>query len=352
MATMPINEVSTSIRSTRLAALRKRGLRIDNGTMITKRAISKPVSRRPSSRFNHSRCGRVGGSGVLGGGSLGGEALPTGFTEAAGPSWLRDNAVGVLLAGFDQVLKSLRRSADRRRLVKLRLVGGGRGDSRCRQADFVLVGVLPVELGNDLAVPHHHDAVAGTDQFRHVGGDEQDRQALLGQFGDDPVDFGFGLNVDALGGLVEDEQPRVGRQPFGQHHLLLVAAGQRADRLIEAGELQLHPLQGAGDQGQFETAADHSELGGLGDHRQGGVVQDGEVLDDALPAPVLGDIGDAVCHGVRGRSGADRLVAQGERTGGRLVDTEDHPGDLGPSAAHQAGQADHLACPDREARRL
>ena len=66
------------------------------------------------------------------------------------------------------------------------------------------------------------------------------------------------------------------------------------------------------------------------------------------PAAVLGDVGDAVRHGVGGRSGADRLVAEGQRTGGGLVDAEDDPGDLGAAAADQAGQADHLTGPDGE----
>ena len=43
------------------------------------------------------------------------------------------------------------------------------------------------------------------------------------------VDGGLRADVDALGRLVEDDDLRLGRQPLGDHDLLLVAAGERAD---------------------------------------------------------------------------------------------------------------------------
>ncbi len=45
---------------------------------------------------------------------------------------------------------------------------------------------------------------------------------------DDPVDLGFGADVDAAGRLVEDQHLRLGLQPARQQALLLVAARQRA----------------------------------------------------------------------------------------------------------------------------
>ena len=49
------------------------------------------------------------------------------------------------------------------------------------------------------------------------------------EVGDELLDLGLGADVDAAGGLVEDQQPRLGDQPAGQQHLLLVAAGEVAD---------------------------------------------------------------------------------------------------------------------------
>ena len=48
------------------------------------------------------------------------------------------------------------------------------------------------------------------------------------ELGDQLLDLGLGADVDAAGRLVEDQQPRLGDQPAGQQHLLLVAAGQVA----------------------------------------------------------------------------------------------------------------------------
>ena len=51
---------------------------------------------------------------------------------------------------------------------------------------------------------------------------------LVGQLAHQLVDLALGADVDAARRLVEDHQLRPHRQPLGQHHLLLVAARQRA----------------------------------------------------------------------------------------------------------------------------
>ena len=43
----------------------------------------------------------------------------------------------------------------------------------------------------------------------------------------EPLDLGLGADVDAARRLVEDQQPRLGDQPAGEQHLLLVAAAER-----------------------------------------------------------------------------------------------------------------------------
>ena len=54
-----------------------------------------------------------------------------------------------------------------------------------------------------------------------------------GQLAHQPVDLGLGADVDALRRLVEDQHARLRRQPAGQRDLLLVAAGEVADRRVE-----------------------------------------------------------------------------------------------------------------------
>ena len=54
--------------------------------------------------------------------------------------------------------------------------------------------------------------------------DEQDGQAAGCELVDDLENAGFGADVDAHRGRIQDQHARVGREPLGQHHPLLVAA--------------------------------------------------------------------------------------------------------------------------------
>ena len=168
------------------------------------------------------------------------------------------------------------------------------------------------QLGGDPALAQHHDPVAHAQELGQLRGDQDDGQALAGEVGDDRVHLGLGLHVDALGRLVEDQHARLGRQPLGQHDLLLVAAGQRLDRLLVAPEAQAQPVEMAAHQAQLAGRADQAGRGRLVDHRQRGVGEDREVHHQALADPVLRDVGDAGRHGVAGRGEGDR---RGRRAG-------------------------------------
>ena len=54
---------------------------------------------------------------------------------------------------------------------------------------------------------------------------------------DQLVNFEFGADVDAAGGLVEQYEPRLRHQRLAEHDFLLVAAGQAADARLQAGRL-------------------------------------------------------------------------------------------------------------------
>ena len=78
------------------------------------------------------------------------------------------------------------------------------------------------------AVIHHTDPVADAEQFGHFRRDHDDALAGCRQLVDDTINLVFRTDVDAAGRLVEDQNLGVGHQPFRQHDLLLVAAGQVA----------------------------------------------------------------------------------------------------------------------------
>ena len=56
---------------------------------------------------------------------------------------------------------------------------------------------------------------------------------------DELIDFVLPTDIDAACGLVKNNHLGVALQPLGQHNLLLVAAGERAGRLVEPGEFDL-----------------------------------------------------------------------------------------------------------------
>src|SRR5512140_1110848 len=86
-------------------------------------------------------------------------------------------------------------------------------------ADFIFLN-----LSDNAAIAHDHDAVAHRDQFRHVGRDHDDALTLLEQVDHDLVNLFLGADVDAPGGLVKAKDVSLGGKPFSQHDLLLIAA--------------------------------------------------------------------------------------------------------------------------------
>ena len=106
---------------------------------------------------------------------------------------------------------------------------------------------------------------------------------------------GLGADVDAAGGLVEDQQLGLGDQPAGEQHLLLVAAGEVAHRArrgrpagCRAPRCTGRPARPASPRGIGRSQPRR------GLQREHHVLGDGQVLDDALGAAVLGRERDAV----------------------------------------------------------
>ena len=92
----------------------------------------------------------------------------------------------------------------------------------------------PLQRADDGAVAQDQHPVGALDDLLQLGGDQQDAEALRGQFVDQGLDLGLGADVDAAGRLVEDQHLRVQAEHPGQQHLLLVAAGQLAHLLVGA----------------------------------------------------------------------------------------------------------------------
>ncbi len=89
---------------------------------------------------------------------------------------------------------------------------------------------LTAELGDDPAGAHHQHPVRKPDDLLGVGGDQQHAEAVGRERGQQFVDGALGADVDAPGRLVGDQDPRTAQQDAREQRLLLIAAGQRADR--------------------------------------------------------------------------------------------------------------------------
>ena len=209
------------------------------------------------------------------------------------------------------------------------------------------VAVRARDLGRHPALVEDEDPVGHRDDLGQVARDEDDPEAGRGQLGDDPVDLDLGPDVDAAGRLVEDQQPRLRGQPLGQDDLLLVAARQGADHLLDAGHLHVELLGVVVGDGPLRRAVDQEPREEPRQDRQRHVLGDREVQHQAFLVAVLGQVGDAGGHR-GGRAGeGDPLPVQRHRAGVRLVDPEQDPGDLRAAGADEPGEAEDLALADR-----
>src|SRR5262249_31118335 len=143
------------------------------------------------------------------------------------------------------------------------------------------------------AVAHHVDAVADSEQLRHLRRDDDDTLSVRGELSDDRVDLVLGANVDAARRLIKYQDFRRCEEPFAQHDLLLVAAGEVAGLLVDTGRSDVEP--GAELIGRIELC----DLVNDSAVRDRAEVGDRNIVDDvvnqveAVSLPVLGQIRDS-----------------------------------------------------------
>jgi hypothetical protein len=74
------------------------------------------------------------------------------------------------------------------------------------------------------AFAHNADTVTQREQFRQVAGDEENRQSFLGQASNEIMELILCADIDALRGLVQDEDPGFSSEPARDGDFLLIAA--------------------------------------------------------------------------------------------------------------------------------
>ena len=76
----------------------------------------------------------------------------------------------------------------------------------------------------------HSHAIGHAKDLGQFGADQDDAYALRRQLVEQFVDRVFRADVDAARGLVEEQHPRVAKQPLADDDLLLIAARQSCVR--------------------------------------------------------------------------------------------------------------------------
>ena len=185
--------------------------------------------------------------------------------------------------------------------------------------------------------------VAHSQDLRQLGGDHDDALAGLHQIIHDPVNLDLGAHVDTTGGLIENKDVGVGIDPLADNHLLLVAAGQLTDDLIQGGGLD---LQGADIVIARLLNAVLVQEGTVGEALHIGQDQIGphiQVEHQALTLTVLCQEGDFSLDSVLRRSDMYLLALDVDLAAVQLVSAEHRPHGLRAACADEARKAGDLA---------
>src|SRR5579859_70878 len=226
-----------------------------------------------------------------------------------------------------------------------RAIGGNRRDDR-GHAD---VGVLQ---GADMdAVAQHHDAIGIGHDLVELGGDHEQREPAVAQLAHQADDLGMGADVDPPRRLVQHQEPRLGRKPARQQHLLLIAAREQTDRPLRIGWTDIEQLDEARGDCVLLAARQRPGDAELGLQRQHDILAHGEVGDDAIGLPLLGTIAEAEPHRVARRMQADGIALDARDAAIGALGAEHKAGSLGPAGAEQASKSHDLAVAQLEIER-
>ena len=104
----------------------------------------------------------------------------------------------------------------------------------------------------------------------------------MGELHQKAVNLALGGDIDATCRLVDDEEPRAAAQPLRQNGLLLVAPGQRRDRVGQAQVLDAQPCRPLGGKPVLSGTPHKAEALQASERGHGDVALDRQLHDEAL----------------------------------------------------------------------
>jgi hypothetical protein len=176
---------------------------------------------------------------------------------------------------------------------------------------------------------------------------EDDRKAAFGKSSYRLIDLGFCADVDASRWLVEEEDTGPPVQPLAYHQLLLIAAGEGADRLVQPPGLEPEGRGGRSGEVAASRRRDHAGRADLPEIGERDVASSRQQRNEPLGLPVLGDEDDAA------RDGRPRALQQGARHtidlgvgAGRPIRPREPKKNLRSPRTDETGDPENLALAD------
>ena len=141
----------------------------------------------------------------------------------------------------------------------------------------------------------------------------------------------FRADIDADRRPVQDQQARLGIQPFGDDHLLRVAAGKGTDRRFGAFRVAADFPDSVDRIVQHHFLVDSSVDEVFPDRGRGRILLDRAVQEKSLRQAVFGNVADPVSDRVVDRADFNFFPVQEDFPAGRGRDAEKRVADLAPT---------------------
>ena len=106
---------------------------------------------------------------------------------------------------------------------------GRRGKRSCGLHDFFLRRLGPSKLCRLSPVTQNQDSIANRQKLREFARRHENSQSVAAEIAKKGVDLCFGTDIDPASRFVEQEYPRLRKQPTGEDALLLVSSAQAID---------------------------------------------------------------------------------------------------------------------------
>ena len=158
-----------------------------------------------------------------------------------------------------------------------------------------LVAMVILHLADDLEAMQHENSIGQSDHLGHIGSDQQHRDAVTRDAGDQLVNFDFRLDVDSNRGLIDDEDVSLRGQPFRDRDFLLVSARKGRDHRADRRRADRQPSNEWGRRFRLGAGRDQPEKSGdAPPDRDRDVVPDRIGEQQAFALAVLAHVTDAI----------------------------------------------------------